>query len=116
MAEVKEIGFAHSTNGGWMHIVRYMGKVQMKGTRYGVMEILRNGKGYIWCDENTSDRSRIWNYEKTINVKRVGDPISCDENTSVKVKKAAPPVCYYGEKFPLHWFSMACAMQHENNH
>ena len=47
MAEVKEIGFAHSTNGGWMHIVRYMGKVQMKGTRYGVMEILTSGKGVM---------------------------------------------------------------------
>ena len=75
-----------------------------------------NTKNWERCDENTSDRSPIWNYENTINVKRVGDPISCDENTSVNVKKAAPPVCYYGEKFPLHWFSMACAMQHENNH
>ena len=55
--------------------------------------------------------SPIWNYEKNINVKRKGDPISCDENTSVKVKKAAPPVCYYG-----YWFSTACAMQHENDH
>ena len=53
--------------------------------------------------------------KKVFNVK--GEPVCCDENSSVKVKKGEELLyVIMGKSSPLHWFSMACTMQHENNH